>query len=111
MLGIIIGGIAGYRGGWFDLIVQRIIEVLQALPSLPLWMALSAVMPVSWSPILIYFGITIILGMLDWTGLARAVRSKILALREEDYVLAAQLMGASGRRIIGLHLVPASCRI
>ncbi|MFB8343448.1 ABC transporter permease [Brucella cytisi] len=106
VLGIIIGGIAGYRGGWFDLIVQRIIEVLQALPSLPLWMALSAVMPVSWSPILIYFGITIILGMLDWTGLARAVRSKILALREEDYVLAAQLMGASGRRIIGLHLVP-----
>ncbi|MBB5700774.1 peptide/nickel transport system permease protein [Ochrobactrum daejeonense] len=105
-LGIIIGGIAGYRGGWFDLIVQRIIEVLQALPSLPLWMALSAVMPVSWSPILIYFGITIILGMLDWTGLARAVRSKILALREEDYVLAAQLMGASSRRIIGRHLVP-----
>lgn len=106
VLGIIIGGIAGYRGGWFDLIVQRIIEVLQALPSLPLWMALSAVMPVSWSPILIYFGITIILGMLDWTGLARAVRSKILALREEDYVLAAQLMGASSQRIIGRHLVP-----
>ncbi|MFK0684506.1 ABC transporter permease [Ochrobactrum sp. BD67] len=106
VLGIIIGGIAGYRGGWFDLIVQRIIEVLQALPSLPLWMALSAVMPISWSPILIYFGITIILGMLDWTGLARAVRSKILALREEDYVLAAQLMGASSPRIIGRHLVP-----
>lgn len=106
VLGIIIGGIAGYRGGWFDLIVQRIIEVLQALPSLPLWMALSAVMPVSWSPILIYFGITVILGMLDWTGLARAVRSKILALREEDYVLAAQLMGASSQRIIGRHLVP-----
>ncbi len=106
VLGIIIGGIAGYRGGWFDLIVQRIIEVLQALPSLPLWMALSAVMPISWSPILIYFGITTILGMLDWTGLARAVRSKILALREEDYVLAAQLMGASSPRIIGRHLVP-----
>lgn len=106
VLGIIIGGIAGYRGGWFDLIVQRIIEVLQALPSLPLWMALSAVMPVSWSPILIYFGITLILGMLDWTGLARAVRSKILALREEDYVLAAQLMGASSGRVIGRHLVP-----
>ena len=106
VLGIVIGGIAGYRGGTFDLIVQRVIEILQALPSLPLWMALSAVMPVSWSPILIYFGITVILGLLDWTGLARAVRSKILALREEDYVTAAQLMGASNSRIIGKHLVP-----
>ncbi len=109
-LGIIIGGIAGYRGGWFDLIVQRIIEVLQALPSLPLWMALSAVMPVSWSPILIYFGITIILGMLDWTGLARAVRSKILALREEDYVLAAQLMGQAAGALSADTLCPVSCR-
>lgn len=106
ILGIIIGGFAGYYGGWFDLIVQRIIEVLQSLPSLPLWMALAAIMPVTWSPIIIYFGITIILGVLDWTGLARAVRSKLLSLREEDYVLAAQLMGASSRRIIGRHLVP-----
>lgn len=106
VLGIIIGGLAGYHGGWFDLLVQRVIEVLQSLPSLPLWMALAAIMPVTWSPILIYFGITLILGMLDWTGLARAVRSKILALREEDYVLAAQLMGAKSGRIIGRHLVP-----
>ena len=89
-----------------DLIVQRIIEVLQSLPSIPLWMALAAIMPVTWSPILIYFGITIILGLLDWTGLARAVRSKLLSLREEDYVLAAQLMGAKPSRIIGRHLVP-----
>ncbi|UXN66696.1 ABC transporter permease (plasmid) [Phyllobacterium sp. A18/5-2] len=106
VLGIIIGGLAGYHGGLFDLLVQRVIEVLQSLPSLPLWMALAAVMPVTWSPILIYFGITIILGMLDWTGLARSVRSKLLALREEDYVLAAQLMGAKSGRIIGRHLVP-----
>ncbi|ATU95917.1 peptide ABC transporter permease (plasmid) [Phyllobacterium zundukense] len=106
VLGIIIGGLAGYHGGIFDLLVQRVIEVLQSLPSLPLWMALAAVMPVTWSPILIYFGITIILGMLDWTGLARSVRSKLLALREEDYVLAAQLMGANSARIIGRHLVP-----
>lgn len=105
-LGIIIGGIAGYRGGMFDLITQRVIEVLQSIPSIPLWMALAAIMPVTWSPILIYVGITVILGMLDWTGLARAVRSKLLALREEDYVLAAQLMGASGSRIIGRHLIP-----
>ena len=106
VLGIVIGGLAGYHGGIFDLLVQRVIEVLQSLPSLPLWMALAAIMPVSWSPVLIYFGITIILGMLDWTGLARSVRSKLLALREEDYVLAAQLMGASSARIIGRHLVP-----
>jgi peptide/nickel transport system permease protein len=106
VLGIVIGGFAGYRGGIFDLLVQRVIEVLQSLPSLPLWMALAAIMPVTWSPIIVYFGITIILGILDWTGLARAVRSKLLSLREEDYVLAAQLMGARSRRIIGLHLVP-----
>ncbi|MGC4025845.1 MAG: ABC transporter permease [Mesorhizobium sp.] len=106
VLGIVIGGLAGYKGGVFDLIVQRIIEVLQSIPSIPLWMALAAIMPVTWSPIFIYFGITIILGLLDWTGLARAVRSKLLALREEDYVLAAQLMGAKTSRIIGRHLVP-----
>lgn len=105
-LGIVIGGLAGYRGGVFDLIVQRLIEVLQSLPSLPLWMALAAIMPVTWSPLVIYFGITIILGIIDWTGLARAVRSKLLALREEDYVQAAQLMGASTSRVIGRHLVP-----
>lgn len=106
VLGIIIGGLAGYHGGLFDLLVQRVIEVLQSLPSLPLWMALAAIMPVTWSPIIVYFGITIILGILDWTGLARAVRSKLLSLREEDYVLAAQLMGAGTARIIGRHLVP-----
>ncbi|OYR08638.1 ABC transporter permease [Brucella grignonensis] len=105
-LGIVIGGLAGYHGGVFDLIVQRIIEVLQSIPSIPLWMALAAIMPITWSPMLIYLGITAILGLLDWTGLARAVRSKLLSLREEDYVLAAQLMGASGRRIIGRHLIP-----
>ena len=106
VLGIVIGGLAGYHGGIFDLITQRIIEVLQSIPSIPLWMALAAIMPVTWSPILIYLGITMILGLLDWTGLARSVRSKLLSLREEDYVLAAQLMGAGSGRIIGRHLVP-----
>jgi peptide/nickel transport system permease protein len=105
-LGIMIGGMAGYHGGTLDLVIQRIIEVLQSLPSIPLWMALAAIMQVTWSPLLIYFGLTIIFGLLDWTGLARAVRSKLLALREEDYVLAAQLMGANSIRIIGRHLVP-----
>lgn len=106
VLGIVIGGLAGYHGGVFDLIVQRVIEVLQSIPSIPLWMALAAIIPVTWSPILVYVGITIILGMLDWTGLARAVRSKLLALREEDYVLAAQVMGAGSARIIRRHLIP-----
>ncbi|MEJ5022784.1 ABC transporter permease [Ochrobactrum vermis] len=105
-LGIVIGGLAGYHGGVFDLIVQRIIEVLQSIPSIPLWMALAAIMPITWSPMLIYLGITAILGLLDWTGLARAVRSKLLSLREEDYVLAAQLMGAKSPRIIRRHLIP-----
>ena len=106
LLGIVIGGLAGYHGGWVDLVVQRIIEVIQSLPTLPLWLALAAIMPVTWSPILVYFGITLILGMLEWTALARAVRSKLLSLREEDYVLAARLLGASPSRIIGRHLVP-----
>ncbi|MEM7212458.1 MAG: ABC transporter permease [Pseudomonadota bacterium] len=105
-LALVIGGIAGYYGGIVDLITQRVIEVIQSFPQIPLWMALSAVLPVTWSPLLIYFAITVILAMLDWTGLARAVRSKILSLREDDYCLAAQLMGARPKRIIGRHLLP-----
>lgn len=106
VFGIIIGGLAGYYGGWVDVTVQRLIEIIRSFPELPLWMALSAVLPVNWSPILIFFGITVILALLDWTGLARAVRSKLLALREEDYCTAAQLMGAKPSRIIGRHLLP-----
>ena len=105
-LGLVIGGLAGYYGGWVDMTVQRMIEIIRSFPELPLWMALSAVLPVTWSPILIYFGITGILALLDWTGLARAVRSKLLALREEDYTTAARLMGARPSRIIGRHLLP-----
>jgi peptide/nickel transport system permease protein len=106
-LGILIGGIAGYYGGWTDILIQRGIEVIQSFPHLPLWMALSAILPVTWSPLLVYFGITIILGMIEWTHLARAVRSKLLALREEDFCTAAVLMGASPARIIGRHLLPS----
>lgn len=107
VLGIAIGGLAGYYGGWVDACVQRVIEVIRSFPELPLWMALSAALPVTWSPILIYFGITLILGLLDWTGLARAVRSKLLSLREEDFCVAAELMGAKPKRIIGRHLLPS----
>lgn len=107
VLGLVIGGIAGYYGGWIDNLIQRAIEIIKSFPHLPLWLALSAALPVTWSPLLVYFGITIILALLDWPGLARAVRSKLLSLREEDFATAAALMGASPRRIIGRHLIPS----
>ena len=107
LIGITLGGISGYYGGWIDNVIQRFIEMVRSFPELPLWMALSAALPVTWSPILIYFGITIILGLLDWPGLARAVRSKLLALREEDFATAAVLMGASPARVIRRHLLPS----
>ncbi len=107
LLGITIGGLAGYYGGWADSFAQRIIEIVRSIPHVPLWLALSAILPVDWSPLLIYFGITVILGLIDWTGLARAVRSKLLSLREEDFCVAAQLMGASPRRIVFRHLLPS----
>ncbi|MCW2244991.1 peptide/nickel transport system permease protein [Azospirillum fermentarium] len=107
LLGITIGGIAGYYGGWTDTVIQRLIEIIRSFPELPLWMALSAALPANWNPIFVYFGITVILGLLDWTGLARAVRSKLLALREEDFCTAAQLMGARPARIIRRHLLPS----
>ncbi|MGI9425641.1 MAG: ABC transporter permease [Hyphomicrobiaceae bacterium] len=105
-LGIVLGGLAGYFGGTTDLLVQRLIEVLQSLPSIPLWLVIGSLVPITWSALTVYFFITVILGMIEWTGLARAVRSKLLALREEDYVLAAQLMGARSSRVVGRHLVP-----
>jgi len=107
VLGVVIGGVAGFYGGVVDSIIQRIIEIIRSFPALPLWMALSAILPVTWSPILVFAGITVILGLLEWPGLARAVRSKLLALREEDFCVAAQLMGAKPGRIIGRHLLPS----
>lgn len=107
VIGIVLGGISGYYGGWVDNVIQRFIEMVRSFPELPLWMALSAALPVNWSPVLVYFGITIILGLLDWPGLARAVRSKLLALREEDFATAAVLMGATPARVIGRHLLPS----
>ena len=106
VLGIGIGGVSGYFGGIVDLLIQRLIEVLQSIPSLPLWIALGAVMPASWPPLWVYFGITIVLSLLGWTGLARTVRSKLMSMRDEDYAVAARLLGASHRRIIFKHLVP-----
>ena len=106
IIGLVLGGLAGYYGGWVDSTVQRLIEIIRSFPELPLWMALSAALPVNWSPIGVFFGITIILGLIDWTGLARAVRSKLLALREEDFCTAAILMGARPSRVIARHLLP-----
>ena len=107
VLALVLGGLAGYYGGWVDLVVQRVTEILKSFPHLPLWLALSAALPVTWSPLLVYFGITLIVGLIDWTGLARAVRAKLLALREEDFCTAAMLMGAKPSRIIGRHLLPS----
>jgi peptide/nickel transport system permease protein len=107
VLGVVIGGAAGYYGGWVDNITQRTIEVIRSFPELPIFMTLSALLPATWSPIGVFAGISVILGFLDWPGLARAVRSKILSLREEDFTTAAQLMGASPTRIIGRHLLPS----
>ncbi len=106
VLGITLGGLAGYYGGWVDNVVQRLIEIIRSFPELPLWMALSAALPVTWSPIGVFIGITVILGLIDWTGLGRAVRSKLLALREEDFATAAVLMGAKPSRVIARHLLP-----
>lgn len=106
IFGIVLGGIAGYFGGFVDAVIQRVIEILKSLPELPLWMALSAALPVTWNPVWIYLGITVILGLLDWPGLARAVRSKLLSLREEEFARAAVMMGAKPSRIISKHLLP-----
>ena len=106
ILGITLGGMAGYFGGWVDDVIQRIIEILRSIPELPLWMALSAAVPINWSPIWVYFCITLILGFLDWPGLARAVRSKLLSLKREDYCGAAEMMGARPGWVISRHLLP-----
>ncbi|MEM1345545.1 MAG: ABC transporter permease [Pseudomonadota bacterium] len=105
-LGLVLGGMAGYFGGIVDATVARAIEIFRSLPELPIWLALSAAIPISWGPVTVFVMISVILGLLDWPGLARAVRSKFLALREEEYVQAAELMGASSTRVIGAHMMP-----
>lgn len=106
VLGLTIGGISGYFGGAVDSAIQRVIEVVNAFPQVPLWLALGAVLPAEWPPLFTYFAITIVLSLLGWTTLARVVRGKILALREEDYAVAARLLGATHARILFRHLLP-----
>ncbi len=107
LLGVGIGGASGYYGGVVDLVVQRVIEFIRSVPTTPLWMALSAALPPDLPPLARYFGITVILSLIGWTGLARVVRGRFLALREQDFVMAAKLAGASEWRVIMRHMVPS----
>ncbi|MHA6298731.1 ABC transporter permease [Devosia sp. CAU 1758] len=105
--GIVIGGFAGFYGGWFDSAVMRIVEFIRSMPTIPLWLGLAAAMPKDWNALQTYFAITIILSLIGWTELARVVRGRFLSLRTEDFVTAAQLDGASDWRIITRHMVPS----
>jgi len=107
ILGVLLGGISGYFGGWVDLVIQRLIELLQSLPTIPIWLAMTAALPQDWRPDQVFFAITIILAFIGWTTLGREVRGRFLSLREEDFVLAADLAGCSRFRIITRHMVPA----
>jgi peptide/nickel transport system permease protein len=106
-LGVLLGGVSGFYGGWVDTLIQRIIEIFRSIPTVPLWMGLAAALPRDWSILQIYFAITIIISLLGWTELARVVRGRFLALREEDFVVAARLAGCSQMRIIFVHMVPS----
>ena len=106
-LGVLLGGLSGYYGGTIDIIIQRVIEFLRGMPRIPLWMSLAAALPSHWPPTNVYFSITIILSLIGWTGLARVVRGRFLALREEDFVMAARLAGSSELRVILRHMVPS----
>jgi peptide/nickel transport system permease protein len=107
VLGLAIGGISGYLGGTVDDAIQRLIEFIRSVPTLPLWMALAAAVPKEWTAEQTYFVITLLLGLLGWTHLARRVRGKLLSLREEDFVVAARVAGSSDARIITRHLLPS----
>ena len=107
VIGLLLGGLSGYFGGTIDTVIQRAIEVLWSFPSIPLWMALSAVLPADWSALKVYFSITIILSLINWTGVARVVRGKLLSLREEAFVMAARLANTGEMKIIWRHLLPS----
>jgi peptide/nickel transport system permease protein len=107
VLGILLGGLSGYYGGTVDTLIQRVIEFLRSIPSIPLWMGLAAALPLSWPPLRVYFAITIILSLIGWTSLARVVRGRFLSLREEDFIMAARLDGQSELGIILTQMLPA----
>jgi peptide/nickel transport system permease protein len=107
LLGVVLGGISGLYGGMIDTVIQRFIEILRSIPTIPLWMGLAAALPPHWSVLRIYFAITLIISLLGWTELARVVRGRFLTLREEDFVVSARLVGCSQMRIILVHMVPS----
>jgi len=106
--GTVLGGVSGYYGGRVDDLIQRLIELVRSFPPIPLWMALSAAVPPHWPPLRTYFAITLILSLIGWTWLARQLRGKVVSLRNEDFILAAKLAGASDTRIIFKHIIPAT---
>jgi peptide/nickel transport system permease protein len=105
-IGIVLGGISGYYGGWIDNLIQRLIEFTRSLPTIPLWLGLAAALPITWSPVQVYFVISLILSLVSWTTLARVVRGRFLALRREDFVTAAHAMGCRPSWIIFRHMLP-----
>jgi len=107
VLGVILGGLSGFYGGFIDTVIQRVIEILRSIPTIPLWMGLAAALPRDWTILQVYFAITIIISLLGWTELARVVRGRFLALREEDFVVSARLVGCSRTRTIFVHMVPS----
>ncbi len=107
LLGVLLGGISGYYGGWIDMGIQRLVEFVLSLPTIPIWLALTAALPPDWSPLTRYFAITLILSLVGWTELARVVRGRFLALRAEDFVIAARLDGCSEKRVIFRHMLPS----
>jgi peptide/nickel transport system permease protein len=106
IIGLVLGGMAGYFGGVVDEAIMRVVDVLQSLPQIPLWMALAAALPQNWPQIRVYFLVTLILSILQWTGLARIVRGKLLSLRDEDYVTSAKLDGENEASIIARYMLP-----
>jgi peptide/nickel transport system permease protein len=107
VLGVVLGGISGYFGGVIDTVIQRIIEILRSIPTIPLWMGLAASLPADWDVVKVYFAITIIISLIGWTELARVVRGRFISLKQEDFVMAAELLGCSKARIIFRHMVPS----
>jgi peptide/nickel transport system permease protein len=107
LLGVTMGALSGFYGGWVDMLIQRLIEIISAMPTIPLWLGLAAAIPLTWPPLQVYFVITLIVSLLGWTSLAREVRGRFLALRDDDFVTAARLDGSTERRLIFRHILPS----
>jgi peptide/nickel transport system permease protein len=107
LLGVTLGSLSGFYGGWVDMAIQRVIEVISSMPTIPLWLGLAAAIPLTWSPLQVYFVTTLIVSLFGWTGLAREVRGRFYALKGEDFVTAARFDGSSERRLIFRHILPS----